>query len=145
MIENHQIILVTRNSKKSKAMLKSFFTHFFSYSTTRSAQINSYTVGIIYRLSQIIVLSYIIGFELLMNKGYQKFESVSSVVTTKVKGQGFVPMNTKLPKMDRLHLLEYYRQLFILSNNVKYKILDTAGFCLLFSTNFYKKYDLIFE
>lgn len=110
-----------------KPIFKSFFTHFFTYSTARSAQINSYSVGIIYRIAQFIVLSYIIGYELIMNKGYQKFESVSSVVTTKVKGQGFVPMNAKLPKMDRSHLLEYYRQLFILSNNINYKILDTAG------------------
>ena len=78
-----------------------------------------------------IILSIFIwitkSWELIHNKGYQKFDSVSSVVTTKVKGQGFVPINAKLPKFNRTHPLEYFRELFTLRQNVNYKILDTAG------------------
>ncbi len=61
-------------------------------------------------------------------KGYQKFDSALGVVTTKVKGQGFVPIKTKMPKFNRTHSLEFLRGLFTLKPDVNYKILDTAGF-----------------
>ena len=72
-------------------------------------------------------LKIIKRWELIINKGYQKFDPVSFVVTSKVKGQGFVPLNTKLPKFNSTHPLEYYRELFMLRTDVNYKILDTAG------------------
>jgi hypothetical protein len=106
---------------------KSLIFDLFSYSTVRSATIKSYKVGIIYRLAQLLLLLYIVGWELIYQKGYQATETVSSVVTTKVKGQGFVPVNKKrddsLNKSDPL----YYEKLFALNPNVTYKILDTAG------------------
>jgi hypothetical protein len=67
------------------------------------------------------------SWELIHNKGYQSSEVVSSVVTTKVKGQGFVPVNKQrdksLNKSDPL----YYEKLYQLNSNVSYRILDTAG------------------
>ena len=55
---------------------------------------------------------------------------MSSVVTTKVKGQGFVPINKlrdkSLNKSDPL----YYEKLFSLNPNVSYKILDTADYII---------------
>ena len=52
---------------------------------------------------------------------------MSSSVTTKVKGQGFVPVNHKkdlsLNQSDPL----YFERLFTLDIDKKYKILDTAG------------------
>ena len=52
---------------------------------------------------------------------------MSSAVTTKVKGQGFVPVNHKkdlsLNQSDPL----YFERLFTLDIDKKYKILDTAG------------------
>ena len=99
----------------------------FTYSTVRSATIQSLGVGIVYRSVQIIMLCYIIGFDIIKNRGYQQLDTVSSVITTKVKGQGFVPINAKLTKPNRTHINEYYKELFTLKTCHNYKILDTAG------------------
>lgn len=69
-----------------------------------------------------------IRWELIHNKGYQKFDTALGVVTTKVKGQGFVPIKTKMAKFNRTNPLEFYKDLFTLKPNINYKILDTAGF-----------------
>ncbi len=67
------------------------------------------------------------SWELIYQKGYQAFETVSSVVTTKVKGQGYVPLNStrdkSLNKSDPL----YFQKLFSLNPSYTYKILDTVG------------------
>jgi hypothetical protein len=134
-ISQHRRALITssKNSPpvgkltKCRNNVNEFFYDAFTYSTVRSATIKSHGVGIVYRLAQLSLLFYIVGWELIHNKGYQAFDTVSSVVTTKVKGQGFVPINTKrgksLNKSDPL----YYEKLFSLNPNVTYKILDTAG------------------
>jgi len=70
---------------------------------------------------------FILRWVLIHNKGYQKFDTVSSVVTTKVKGQGFVPTTAKLNKSITNKTLDYYKDLFTLKKSVQYKILDTAG------------------
>jgi hypothetical protein len=48
------------------------------------------------------------------------------VATTKVKGQGFVPINKTLIDFDYTNLTELDK-LFRLQKDVEYKILDTAG------------------
>jgi hypothetical protein len=106
---------------------KSILFDAFSYSTVRSATIKSYKVGVIYRLAQLLLLLYIVGWELIYQKGYQATETVSAVVTTKVKGQGFVPVNKKRDKSLNKRDPFYYEKLFALNPNVTYKILDTAG------------------
>ena len=45
-------------AKSSLISIKSFFT----YSTVRTASIESKTVGLTYRLSQLAILTYVIGF-----------------------------------------------------------------------------------
>lgn len=106
------------------------FSSFISYSTERSATIQSLKVGIVYRLAQILLLSYIIGWELLHNKGYQVFDHVSSSATTKVKGQGFLPINsTKHFQMNR-NDSNYYEKLFSFDPNVSYHMLDTADYVI---------------
>lgn len=86
-----------------------------SYSTDQSATIKSCKVGVIYRLSQLVILIYIIGWELIISKGYQRFDYVSSVVTTKVKGLGYFDENFTRSNYSRLN----------------YTILDTAGYFLI--------------
>jgi hypothetical protein len=70
---------------------------------------------------------YLTSWELIRNKGYQHFDSALGVVTTKVKGQGFVPIKTKMSKFNKTHSLDYLKDLFTLKPDVNYKILDTAG------------------
>lgn len=107
---------------------KSRFLGFFVYSTVRSATIKSHRVGIAYRLAQFILLIYIIGWELIFKKGYQAFDSVSSSVTTKVKGQGFVPINASIDKsMDKKDPF-YFQKLFAFDLNKTYRLMDTADY-----------------
>jgi hypothetical protein len=69
-------------------------------------------------------------WELIHNKGYQAFDTVSSAVTTKVKGQGFVPINTYRDKSLNKSDPFYYEKLFTLNPKVNYKILDTADYII---------------
>ena len=49
------------NHVNKKAFLKTLFSGTLSYSTVRSATIESKAVGIVYRITQLVILSYIIG------------------------------------------------------------------------------------
>jgi len=99
----------------------------FTYSTVRSASIQSTNVGIVYRIVQVILLTYIIGWELFRNKGYQSFDTVSSVVTTKVKGLGYVAINKSRDKTLDPKDPQYYKKIFAFDPHAEYKIYDTAG------------------
>lgn len=111
--------------KPVKKVVNSFLFDMFTYSTVRSATIKSSSVGIVYRVAQLSILVYIVGYELMLKKGYQSFDQVQSVVTTKVKGQGYVPknLNKTLNKKDP----NYFEKLFTLDPNITYNILDPAG------------------
>lgn len=123
-IETESPFLKMRNG------VKDYLLDIFTYSTVRSASIQSFKVGVVYRFAQILLLLYIVGWELIHNKGYQKFDSVSSVVTTKVKGQGFVPVNKMLDRKANRSDPNYYKQLFTIKPDVEYKILDTADYVI---------------
>ena len=62
-----------------------------------------------------------------LNEGYQTFDTVVSTATTKVKGQGFVPINERkdfsLNQSDPL----YFERLFALNKDKNYRLLDAAG------------------
>lgn len=110
--------------------ISSFFLSVFTYSTVRSATIKSFKVGIVYRIAQVLLLFYIIGWELIHNKGYQKNERVCSVVTTKVKGQGFVPVNISLDRKANYADPNYFKDFFSLKKGIEYKLLDTADYII---------------
>ncbi|ELU13670.1 hypothetical protein CAPTEDRAFT_169132 [Capitella teleta] len=59
---------------------------FFEYDTPKIVHIRSKKVGVINRLIQIVILTYIIGYAIVYQKGYQDFENVESAATIKVKG-----------------------------------------------------------
>lgn len=64
-----------------------FFFSLFNYKTEKYVIAENKKVGILFRLYQIAVLGYIIGWVFLVKKGYQeKEESCQSSVITKVKG-----------------------------------------------------------
>ena len=50
-----------QNRLKTKSSFKTILTGTFSYSTTRTATIHSQPVNFIFRISQLLILSYIIG------------------------------------------------------------------------------------
>jgi hypothetical protein len=113
-------------AETAKSSLKSI-KNFFTYSTVRTASIESKTVGITYRLSQLMILAYVIGLELIYTKGYQAFDSVSSVISTKVKGQGFLPINQSL---DFKYNRDSYKNILTLKPNVSYKVIDSADYII---------------
>ncbi len=61
MVENR--LLASGGSKLTMLRNKAsgIILDVFTYSTVRSATIQSYRVGIVYRLAQLVLLSYIIG------------------------------------------------------------------------------------
>lgn len=117
-----------------KSTIVSFVKDFLTYSTIRSATIMSSRVGIVYRIAQILILIYLIGYDLILKKGYQSFDQIQSVVTTKVKGQGYVP-NNKTKDLNR-NDLDYYQKLYELKPGTDYRVLDTAGLRNYFILNF---------
>ena len=62
---------------------------FFEYDTPRVVHIRSKRVGVLSRFVQLCILSYIIGYVIVYQKGYQQFDPVESAVTTKLKGITF--------------------------------------------------------
>ena len=69
-------------------------------------------------------------YQLIYNKGYQIFDTASSVVTTKVKGNGFVPISSKLTISDKTDSLNFFKYPSNLDKNYNFKILDTTGLFL---------------
>ena len=114
----------------TSSKLHTYIFEMFTYSTVRSASIQSTYVGIVYRIVQLILLVYIVGWELYRNKGYQSFDTVSSVVTTKVKGLGYVAINQTHDRASNRSNPDYYPDLFALKPEVQYKIYDTADYII---------------
>uniref|UniRef100_A0AAY4BNY0 P2X purinoceptor n=1 Tax=Denticeps clupeoides TaxID=299321 RepID=A0AAY4BNY0_9TELE len=70
-------------------MVLSFFTDFFTYETTKSVVVKSWSVGIINRIVQLLIIVYFIGWVFLHEKAYQNIDTgIESAVMTKVKGFG---------------------------------------------------------
>uniref|UniRef100_A0AAR2LWM4 P2X purinoceptor n=1 Tax=Pygocentrus nattereri TaxID=42514 RepID=A0AAR2LWM4_PYGNA len=67
----------------------SCITDFFTYETTKSVVVKSWTIGIINRVVQLLIISYFIGWVFLYEKAYQERDTaIESSVMTKVKGFG---------------------------------------------------------
>ncbi|KAK9518117.1 hypothetical protein VZT92_023437 [Zoarces viviparus] len=71
------------------SMVWGFVTDFFTYETTKSVVVKSWTVGIINRIVQLLIISYFVGWVFIHEKSYQsKDTGIESSVMTKVKGFG---------------------------------------------------------
>ncbi|XP_020493426.2 P2X purinoceptor 3 [Labrus bergylta] len=67
----------------------SCITDFFTYETTKSVVVKSWTIGIINRVVQLLIITYFIGWVFVYEKAYQiRDTAVESSVMTKVKGFG---------------------------------------------------------
>ncbi|XP_029914800.1 P2X purinoceptor 3b [Myripristis murdjan] len=67
----------------------SCITDFFTYETTKSVVVKSWTIGIINRVVQLLIITYFIGWVFLHEKAYQiRDTAIESSVMTKVKGFG---------------------------------------------------------
>ncbi|XP_041840298.1 P2X purinoceptor 3-like [Melanotaenia boesemani] len=62
---------------------------FFTYETTKSVVVKSWTIGIINRVVQLLIIAYFVGWVFLSEKAYQvRDTAIESSVMTKVKGFG---------------------------------------------------------
>ncbi|XP_062856279.1 P2X purinoceptor 3a [Trichomycterus rosablanca] len=62
---------------------------FFTYETTKSVVVKSWSVGIINRIVQLLIIIYFVGYVFVYEKVYQvKDTGIESSVMTKVKGNG---------------------------------------------------------
>ncbi|OQV12380.1 P2X purinoceptor 4 [Hypsibius exemplaris] len=61
-------------------------SRFFQYNTPRMVIVRSRFIGIIYRLVQLPILLYLIGYIFIYKKAYQDFETAESSVLSKLKG-----------------------------------------------------------
>uniref|UniRef100_A0A8C9WJL0 P2X purinoceptor n=1 Tax=Scleropages formosus TaxID=113540 RepID=A0A8C9WJL0_SCLFO len=69
---------------------KGFFLSAFDYKTEKYVIANNKKVGVLYRLVQLAIIGYIIGWVFFTKKGYQETEeSIESSVMTKLKGVSF--------------------------------------------------------
>ncbi|KTG41306.1 hypothetical protein cypCar_00006471 [Cyprinus carpio] len=69
--------------------MSNFITDFFTYETTKSVVVKSWTIGIINRVVQLLIITYFIGWVFLYEKAYQvRDTAIESSVMTKVKGFG---------------------------------------------------------
>ncbi|XP_021457451.1 P2X purinoceptor 4a [Oncorhynchus mykiss] len=71
---------------KTRGCCASICQCFFEYSTPKILVIRSFKVGTLNRITQALVIAYVIGYVCVLNKGYQDTDAVLSSVTTKVKG-----------------------------------------------------------
>ncbi|XP_061899391.1 P2X purinoceptor 3a [Entelurus aequoreus] len=64
-------------------------TDFFTYETTKSVVVKSWSVGIINRVVQVLIIAYFVGWVFIHEKAYQLTDTgIESSVMTKVKGFG---------------------------------------------------------
>nr|XP_058902735.1 P2X purinoceptor 1 isoform X3 [Kogia breviceps] len=68
---------------------------FFEYDTPRMVLVRNKKVGVVFRLIQLVVLVYVIGWVFVYEKGYQTSSGLISSVSVKLKGLAV----TKLPSL----------------------------------------------
>ncbi|XP_038670177.1 P2X purinoceptor 1 isoform X1 [Scyliorhinus canicula] len=71
----------------------------FAYDTPRMVIVRNKRIGLIFRLIQLGVLAYIIGWVFIYEKGYQTTDSTVSSVSVKVKGIGFTNLSEIGPRI----------------------------------------------
>uniref|UniRef100_A0A8C6KSW0 Purinergic receptor P2X, ligand-gated ion channel, 3a n=1 Tax=Nothobranchius furzeri TaxID=105023 RepID=A0A8C6KSW0_NOTFU len=72
-----------------KASMMGVIAGFFSYETNKSVVVKSWSVGIINRVVQLVIITYFVCYVFLYEKAYQVSDTaIESSVITKVKGFG---------------------------------------------------------
>lgn len=71
---------------KASSMLSSLWTTLIEYETPRLVRIHNQKLGVVRRLIQASIITYVGFYALWMQRGYQEFCQVESSVTVKIKG-----------------------------------------------------------
>ncbi|KAG1926520.1 P2X purinoceptor [Pimephales promelas] len=85
--------------RKMKSIIqRSFSNFFFEYETPRQVLVRNRRVAVVCRIIQLGVLSYIIGWVFMYEKGYQTVDTAISSVFTKMKGVSY----TNISNVERI-------------------------------------------
>ena len=66
--------------------IRDFFNAVIEYETPRYVKVHNPLVGLVLRSSQALIISYIVGWAIIHERGYQESSPVESSFITKVKG-----------------------------------------------------------
>ena len=66
--------------------IREFFNALIEYETPRYVKVHNPLVGLVLRSSQALIISYIVGWAIIHERGYQESSPVESSFITKVKG-----------------------------------------------------------
>ena len=66
--------------------IRDLFNAVIEYETPRYVKVHNPLLGLVLRTSQTIIISYIVGWALIHERGYQESSPVESSFITKVKG-----------------------------------------------------------
>ncbi|CAF4368674.1 unnamed protein product, partial [Rotaria sp. Silwood2] len=87
----HAISVFHDRHRVGKSLKRAATDFFIEYETPKLVVIHNVKYGILFRITQIIILIYSVIYLLIYEKGYQKQETAAiSSVTLKVKGIGYV-------------------------------------------------------
>ncbi|XP_041053749.1 P2X purinoceptor 1 isoform X1 [Carcharodon carcharias] len=84
---------------EANKLVASISNFLFEYDTPRMVTVKNRRIGLIFRLIQLGVLAYIIGWVFIYEKGYQSTDTTISSVSVKVKGIGFTNLSNIGPKI----------------------------------------------
>lgn len=98
------------------AVSRAIYDGIFSYSTIRQSKIHSFKIALLFRIIQISIIGYIVGWSIVYKKGYQEIDSVSSSVSTKVKGLGYIVSSNASQ--------ENFTTQMLVTDNKKFRIFD---------------------
>ena len=73
-------------SSKCVFLAGGFCTSFFDYETPKVVTIQNVPLGILRLLLQLMVVGFVVVYQLWYARGYQEFTEVEASVTSKVKG-----------------------------------------------------------
>ncbi|XP_077510516.1 P2X purinoceptor 4-like isoform X2 [Amblyomma americanum] len=76
---------------------------FFEYKTLKVVQIGNKKIGLLNRIIQIVIMGFVIGYAMIIEKGYQRYGSCTSATTVKVKGAvstEFLPEDAFDPELE---------------------------------------------
>ncbi|XP_068422616.1 P2X purinoceptor 4b [Clinocottus analis] len=83
---------------KTAGGFQSCLHYMFDYQTPKTLVIPNIRAGFFFRFAQLLVLLYVVGYVCVVQKAYQETDSVTSSVTTKVKGFAFTNTSDMDPR-----------------------------------------------
>jgi len=70
------------------------------YQTVKVVEIKNWKIGLLHLLIQLIIISYVIGFVIIYDQGYQSRSDIVGSITRKVKSTGYVLDNDTFTPWD---------------------------------------------